>query len=274
MVALQRLLGVKDHPVPVTGFFDDATEDAARALEQQTNIPPDGIVGRVTWQQLAAPIRRGDSGAAVLAAEELLQLAGVRDHPRRPLHERHPGPRRAVPAAPGLPVDGIVDIDTWRVLLALAFRAQNPPLVAGPATTAATTSSTSVAATTSVGAVDHVSEQLGEQSRRGEEPPRQVDGLGDPDTGRRRATTAGGGVPSSTMRISPSAQRSVPVCEQVEGERLAQLARAVGEVGRRDRGGAPHHVDARERHHGPQQHRLAVAVGAGDDVGAVVHPVA
>ena len=50
----------------------------------------------------------------------------------------------------GLPVDGIVDIDTWRVLLALAFQGQNPPLAAGPPTTTATTAATSVAPTTSV----------------------------------------------------------------------------------------------------------------------------
>ena len=45
----------------VTGFFDDATEEAVEAVEEATNIPVDGSVGRVTWQQLAAPIRRGDT---------------------------------------------------------------------------------------------------------------------------------------------------------------------------------------------------------------------
>jgi peptidoglycan hydrolase-like protein with peptidoglycan-binding domain len=148
VVALQRLLGVKNHPVPVTGFFDDATEEAARALEQETNIPPDGIVGRVTWQQLAAPIRRGDSGPAVLAAEELLQLAGFDITPDDRFTNGTQDLVVQFQQRQGLPVDGIVDIDTWRVLLALAFRAQRPPLVAAPETTVAPT--TSAAPTTAV----------------------------------------------------------------------------------------------------------------------------
>ena len=70
----------------------------------------------------------------MLAAEELLQLAGFDITPDDrftngtqdlvvQFQQRH-----------GLPADGIVDIDTWRVLLALAFRAERPPLAAGPAT--------------------------------------------------------------------------------------------------------------------------------------------
>ncbi len=148
VVALQRLLTVKDHPVPVTGFFDDATEEAAKALEQQTNIPPDGIVGRVTWQQLAAPIRRGDSGQAVLAAEELLQLAGFDITPDDRFTNGTQDLVMRFQQRQGLPADGIVDIDTWRVLLALAFREQNPPLAAGPPTTT-TAPTTSVATSTS-----------------------------------------------------------------------------------------------------------------------------
>ena len=150
VVALQRLLTVKDHPVPVTGFFDDATEEAAKALEQETNIPPDGIVGRVTWQQLAAPIRRGDSGPAVLAAEELLQLAGFDIIPDDRFTNGTQDLVVQFQQRQGLPVDGIVDIDTWRVLLALAFRDQKPPLAASPPTTTTLPAATSVATSTSV----------------------------------------------------------------------------------------------------------------------------
>jgi peptidoglycan hydrolase-like protein with peptidoglycan-binding domain len=137
VVALQRLLTVKDHPVPVTGFFDDATEAATKALEQETNIPPDGIVGRVTWQQLAAPIRRGDSGPAVLAAEELLQLSGFDITPDDRFTNGTQDLVLQFQRRQGLPADGIIDVDTWRVLLALAFRAGPPPIVAGPPTTVA-----------------------------------------------------------------------------------------------------------------------------------------
>jgi peptidoglycan hydrolase-like protein with peptidoglycan-binding domain len=151
VVALQRLLAVKDHPVPVTGFFDDATEEAVKAVEQETNIPPDGIVGRVTWQQLAAPIRRGDSGTAVLAAEELLQLAGFDITPDNNFTNGTQDLVLQFQRRQGLPADGIVDIDTWRVLLALAFRAERPPVAAAPET-ATTATPTTVAATTTAAA--------------------------------------------------------------------------------------------------------------------------
>ena len=88
-------------------------------------------------------------------------------------------------------------------------------------------------------------------------------------------TTSGGGVPSSTMRIVAAGAQVGAGVRQVEAERLAQLARAVGEVRRRDRAGARViSVDAPQRRQRPQQHGLAVAVGPGHDVGAVVHAVA
>ena len=82
----------------------------------------------------AAPHRSagGDSGPAVLAAEELLQLAGF-DMPV-PDDRFTNGTQDLVmqfQQRQGLPADGIVDIDTWRVLLALAFRSRTPPLAAG-----------------------------------------------------------------------------------------------------------------------------------------------
>ena len=86
--------------------------------------------------------------------------------------------------------------------------------------------------------------------------------------------TLGGGVPSSTRRMSPPAHRSTPVCDQVEGERLAQLAGTVREVGGATMPPLGHQLNAPQRRQRPQQDRLAVAVGTGDDVGAVVHPVA
>jgi peptidoglycan hydrolase-like protein with peptidoglycan-binding domain len=139
VVALQRLLTQKGFPVPATGFFDDATEEAAKKVEEQTNIPVDGVVGRVTWQQLAAPIRRGDQGEAVLAAEELLQLLGFDVIP----DDRFTNGTQAIvqqfQRQHGLATDGIIDIDTWRVLLALAFRAPaaTSTTVAAPTSTLA-----------------------------------------------------------------------------------------------------------------------------------------
>jgi peptidoglycan hydrolase-like protein with peptidoglycan-binding domain len=136
VVALQRLLTQKGFPVPATGFFDDATEEAAKKVEEATNIPVDGVVGRVTWQQLAAPIRRGDQSEAVLAAEELLQLLGFDIVPDDRFTNGTQSIVQQFQRQHGLAADGIIDVDTWRVLLALAFRAP-----ATPATTVAPTPS-------------------------------------------------------------------------------------------------------------------------------------
>ncbi len=128
VVTLQRLLNVKGETVPVTGFFDDATFDAVERVEKATNIPVDGVVGRVTWQQLATPLRRGDSGEAVLAAEELLQLAGFDIKPDERFTNGTQSLVMQLQKRHGLAVDGIVEIDTWRVLLALAAKAPAPPV--------------------------------------------------------------------------------------------------------------------------------------------------
>jgi peptidoglycan hydrolase-like protein with peptidoglycan-binding domain len=140
VATLQHLLNVKGETVPVTGFFDDATFDAVERVEKATNIPVDGIVGRVTWQQLAAPIRRGDEGEAVLAAEGLLQLAGFDIKPDNRFTNGTQSLVMQLQKKHGLATDGIIDVDTWRVLLALAAKAPAPP---EPATTAAVPTTTS-----------------------------------------------------------------------------------------------------------------------------------
>ncbi len=117
---LQRLLGVQGHPVPVTGFFDDATEDATRAVEGASNIPVDGVVGRVTWQQLVVPLRRGDTGEAVLAAEQLLADDGADLEPDDRFSNETQTIVLELQREHGLATDGIVDLDTWEVLLGAA----------------------------------------------------------------------------------------------------------------------------------------------------------
>jgi len=118
--AMQILLTARDHPAAVDGFFDDETLDAVQAFETEVGIPVDGTVGRVTWQQLVIPVKRGQRGDAVRAAQLMLSeneidveqdgqfslavqdavLGFQRDH--------------------GLAADGIVDVETWKLLFALA----------------------------------------------------------------------------------------------------------------------------------------------------------
>ena len=152
VATLQHLLNVKGEKVPVTGFFDDPTFDAVERVEKATNIPVDGVVGRVTWQQLATPIRRGDSGEAVLAAEELLQLAGFDIKPDDRFTNGTQSLVMQLQKQHGLAADGIVEVDTWRVLLALAATKPAPPETAttegAPTTTVAAAATTAPAPTT------------------------------------------------------------------------------------------------------------------------------
>ncbi len=147
VLALQHLLNVKGSTVTASGFFDDATEVAVRQVEADTNIPVDGTVGRVTWQQLAAPIRRGDESDAVLGAEQLLDLLGFEVTPDRRFTNGTQALVTEFQRSNGLAVDGIVDIDTWRVMLALADAVPNPPSPAPIPTPPAT--ATTIAGVTS-----------------------------------------------------------------------------------------------------------------------------
>lgn len=116
--ALQLLLNAHGHDVVVDGFFGDSTLAAVEALEADSGIPVDGEVGRVTWQQLVVPVRRGQRGDAVRAAQLMLNENGVdvavdgrftldmQDEVVR-FQQRN-----------GLNVDGIVDAETWQVLVA------------------------------------------------------------------------------------------------------------------------------------------------------------
>ena len=125
---MQRLLN--EHGHRVAERLLRRRHRAARGRPQEAaGIEPDGTVGRLTWQQLAVPLRRGDSGDAVLAAEELLALLGAEVG----ADDRFTNETQQLiidfQAANGLAVDGVVDIDTWRVMLALVD--QLPP-AAGP----------------------------------------------------------------------------------------------------------------------------------------------
>ncbi len=115
---IQRLLTHRQFPVDPNRFFDEATEDAVTQFEESVGIPPDGLVGRVTWQQLVVPLRRGQTGEAVRAFQVLLAENGIDTNVdgnyTLALQQQVIDFQRAN----DLGVDGIGDVDTWRVLLA------------------------------------------------------------------------------------------------------------------------------------------------------------
>ena len=115
---VQRLLAHRGFAVEPTGFFDDATEDAVREFEDSVGIPADGLVARLTWQQLVVPVKRGQEGEAVSALQILLTANGFPHEPDGRFTLDVQEDVVAVQRANGLGVDGIGDVDTWRILLA------------------------------------------------------------------------------------------------------------------------------------------------------------
>jgi peptidoglycan hydrolase-like protein with peptidoglycan-binding domain len=115
---IQHLLTQRQFPVEPTGFFDEGTEDAVREFEDSVGIPPDGLVGRVTWQQLVVPLRRGQTGDAVVALQLLLAENGIDAEPNGRYTLEVQQEVVEFQQAHDLGVDGIADVDTWRVLLA------------------------------------------------------------------------------------------------------------------------------------------------------------
>src|ERR1051325_10169465 len=71
------------HPVPahkpsipassVDGVFGPATKARVKAFQASKNLVQDGIVGEKTWKKLVITIRRGSSGPAVKALQEVIK---------------------------------------------------------------------------------------------------------------------------------------------------------------------------------------------------------
>jgi peptidoglycan hydrolase-like protein with peptidoglycan-binding domain len=105
----------------VTGVFDDETEAAIRRFEATLPaVPDDGILGPLTWSELVVPIQQGMEGDAVRAVQTLLNSEGA-----ELVVDGRFGPRThaavvAFEQNNGFHIDGIVDDDVWKLLVARA----------------------------------------------------------------------------------------------------------------------------------------------------------
>jgi peptidoglycan hydrolase-like protein with peptidoglycan-binding domain len=105
----------------VTGVFDDETEAAIRRFEATLPaVPDDGILGPLTWSELVVPIQQGMKGDAVRAVQTLLNSEGA-----ELVVDGRFGPRTHAAVVTfeqnnGFHIDGIVDDDVWKLLVARA----------------------------------------------------------------------------------------------------------------------------------------------------------
>ncbi|MER5204494.1 N-acetylmuramoyl-L-alanine amidase [Streptomyces sp. NPDC002825] len=116
--ALQHLLVRRGATITVDGSFGPATEQAVRDFQSLVHATYDGYAGNQTWHQLVAPVRQGDTGAAVQTVQLLLTAKGV---PTAQDGVFGPGTLASVVSfqnAAGLPADGVADARTFSRLLA------------------------------------------------------------------------------------------------------------------------------------------------------------
>ena len=103
-------------PAEVNGRYDVPTETAVRAFQLANFLTPDGVVDAPTWVALVVPVRRGDRGEAVLAAQRQLTARGYAVPVDGAFERAAEAATRDFQRASGLPVTGVVDESSWRTL--------------------------------------------------------------------------------------------------------------------------------------------------------------
>ncbi len=135
---------------PITGVFDQSTEEAVRAFQRIFNLTPDGIVGQATWYRIAqiyagvkrlaeldsegltqadiptrypGVLRSGDRGVGVRQLQYFIAVLGEYYNSIRPIAvdgiygSETENAVRDIQLTFGLPVDGIVGAQTWQAIL-------------------------------------------------------------------------------------------------------------------------------------------------------------
>ena len=121
--SLQELRRARGHALAVDGIFGPQTENAVKTLQRSQGLTADGIVGPQTWPKVIVQVKRGSTGNAVRALQEVMKFHDQSDGEGPGVQvDGIFGPRtdafvRGFQTAVGTPSDGIAGPITWRALV-------------------------------------------------------------------------------------------------------------------------------------------------------------
>ena len=120
---LQHLLRAHGQNVAVDGIFGPLTEAAVKAIQTNSGLTVDGVVGPQTWPALIVQVQQGSTGDAVRGVQEEFQFRNLSGDPNVGLQidgifgALTDQAVRGFQQALAVTVDGIVGPLTWRALV-------------------------------------------------------------------------------------------------------------------------------------------------------------
>jgi peptidoglycan hydrolase-like protein with peptidoglycan-binding domain len=109
---VQYLLNQRGASLVVDGSFGPQTTAAVKKFQTDHGLTPDGVIGNQTWPRLVVQVAKGSKGDAVRAVQSLLGVDEDGDFGS--ITDKHV---REFQEVFGAHVDGIVGLETWRLLV-------------------------------------------------------------------------------------------------------------------------------------------------------------
>jgi len=118
VTAIQHLLRQHGYSLTVDGAFGPTTQSRVISFQHAKGLAADGVVGPKTWSALAATVKRGSSGQAVVAAQKLLTHRGYALTADGVFGVVTATKTQAFQQSRRLTADGVVGAHTWAALTA------------------------------------------------------------------------------------------------------------------------------------------------------------
>lgn len=115
---LQRILSWRGVRTYVDGDFGNATERSVRQWQAKEGLSVTGVVDDTTWESLLPKLKKGSSGDAVTAMQQVLAERGYSLEVDGDFGKQTDRVVREFQSDRGLTVDGVVGPITWAALLA------------------------------------------------------------------------------------------------------------------------------------------------------------